>query len=546
MSRYKKLRPGTDLTNAKAHRADHQAWSRRGFLKTLGLAGAAQLSMAHLPLTALAAAPLTLALQGGGPRKLVIIRLKGGNDGLNTFVPLYQFSNYQALRPTLAHSSGSLIELESSFAMPDSMQSLLSLWEGEQMRVINSVGYENQNLSHFTGSDIVFSGNDNVSENGSGWLARYFTNQNPDYLTNPCPFPPAVKIGGPTNVLFNSEDGIDISANFANTDQLNSLLNNAGVQFDNTTAPDDCYYGEQVLYLRSIANSAALYGTAIYDAYEASTTEADYGGTLLGQQLELVARLIKGGLETQFFLVTLDGFDTHASQNGVGNHLGLLQQFSDAVNAFYTDLAASSFDQDVLTMTGSEFGRRVQENGLSGTDHGTAAPVMLFGPALAGKGFHGENPDLTTLDGTGNLQIGTDFRSIYATVLDKWLCLDADLTDEILGNSYDRLDGLGFSCQTVGIEGVPDPVRTQDHRVYHLGGGTYRLVFQLPRATRIGISLFTIGGIPVLEIPARSYSTGKNTVDFDLSIAGTEILPMVYSLSGAGIQWSGKFLLNSL
>ena len=537
----KNHRPGTTLADERAHRSDHRAWSRRSFLRTLGLAGAANVALQGLPISALAGTALTSAIGAGGPRKLVLLRLKGGNDGLNTFIPLYQYAQYQSARPSLAYAQNELLGLTDAFAMPSAMQALQPLWNNQQMRVVNSVGYPNHNLSHFTGADIMASGNSDPGSNADGWPARYFVQQNPDYLATPCPFPPAVKIGGPTSVLFNSPDQIDISANFATTAQLNALIANDGALYNNLDAPDNCYYGEQVLYLRTVANSAALYGEAVAAAYNESSTEAAYSGNL-GEQLRLVARLIKGDLQTQFFLVTLDGFDTHVGQNGGGNHPGLLTELSAAVNAFYTDLAADDRDGDVLTMTYSEFGRRVNENGFGGTDHGTALPVMLFGPALGGSDFHGTPPDLTDLDATGNLRYGTDFRSIYATLLQEWLCLDATTTDTVLGDDYPRLPELGLQCLTTSAPLSPQPARAADHRLLTLGGGQYRIEFEVGRAGRIRIDIRSVDGRLVRTLTDRYYTPGAHVLDFDLHRLSVDLIPLVYVIHHGGARRSGSFV----
>ena len=542
MCNHKSPRRGYDLSDSAAHTEDHQNWSRRSFLRTLGLAGACNFTLNALPITSLLNAPLTSTLGAGpGDRKLVLIRLKGGNDGLNTFVPLYQFEQYQQLRPTLGHAPGDLIQLNDRFALPQAMADCVPLWETGKMRVINSVGYPDHNLSHFTGADIMASGNSDVNENGDGWLARYYVGQNPDYLTDPNSFPPAVKIGGPTSVVFNDSNKIDISANFANTDQLLTLLE-TGRLYDNLNAPDNCYHGDQVIYLRTIANSASIYSTAIFDAYNNSETQTAYGSGL-GEQLQLVARLIKGGLPTQLYLVTLDGFDTHVAQNGLGNHLGLLENLAGAVRAFYADLAASGHDQDVLSMTYSEFGRRVEENGVTGTDHGTALPVMLFGPALGGSDFHGLDPDLNELDPNGNLQFGTDFRSVYATLLQEWLCLDSTSVNEVLGADYQRLSDIGLRCSTTSVNEV---IKTRQpiHRFATLGGGQYQISFDLPRAARVRVGIYTVSGKSVRHLTDQYYHAGTHQLSFSLAHLRLGLIPLIYTIDVDGQRYSGKFVVS--
>ena len=534
-------RKGTNHLDQKAHKEDHINWSRRSFLHTIGLAGAASVGLNFIPATGLYGFPLASALGGEfSDRKLVLIRLKGGNDGLNTFVPLYSYDTYRSFRPTLHHQERELIQLNDQFAMPSAMTPLESLWQEGKMRVINSVGYPDHNLSHFTGADIMASGNNDADNNGDGWLARYYTTLNPDYIENPLSAPPAVKIGGPTSILFNDVDKVDISANFASAERLEELALTGDV-FNNTLAPDNCYYGEQVLFLRTIANAASIYSQAIFDAYNNSETAAEYG-TSLGDQLKLVARLIKGGLNTQLYLVTLDGFDTHVSQNNASNHLGLLENLSHAVRDFYADLGDRA--GEVLSMTYSEFGRRVMENGFSGTDHGTALPIMMFGPALEGSDTHGKNPDLEDLDESGNLKFGTDFRSIYATILENWFCIEPNLVNEILGDSYARLTDIGINCLTTNTESISIPNRF-DHSISTLGGGQYQVNFHLQSGTDIKLGLYSISGKKIKLVNSQYYHQGRHSIPFSIAELNVGLVPMVYAIEVNGKRFAGKFMASS-
>ncbi|MEL6864098.1 MAG: DUF1501 domain-containing protein [Bacteroidota bacterium] len=539
-------RKGIDLSDKQAHEQDHKTWSRRNFLQTIGLAGATSFSLNMLPITGLYGFPLAGAAAGSGMenRKLVMIRLKGGNDGLNTIVPMYAYDTYRAARPSLSHAEADLIQLNDDFSIPTVMGDLQSLWNQDKMRVINSVGYPNHNLSHFTSADIMASGNNNVNENGDGWLARYYTQLNPDYFENPPDTPPAIKIGGPTSILFNDSNKVDISANFSTADKLAELAE-TGLIYNNDVAPDDCYYGEQVIFLRTIANAATRYSAAIFDAYTNGTNDMAYTSSL-GEQLQLVARLIKGGLNTQLYLVTLDGFDTHVGQNGGGNHLGLLENLSQAVSQFYQDLAIGDHDGDVLAMTYSEFGRRVEENGVSGTDHGTAMPIMLFGPALEGSDVHGKNPDLTDLDISGNLQFGTDFRAIYATILENWFCIEADKVDEILGESYDRLTDIGIACSSTPTSTFrplePGHIPSQ---LMPLGGGQYELTFDMATGADVQVDLVTISGQHILSLSNRYFHQGSHVLSFSLSHLSIDWVPMVYTIRSRRKVVSKQFMASS-
>ena len=536
-----KQRKGAQHIDEQAHEVDHRTWSRRNFMQTIGLAGATSISLNFIPAAGVFGFPLAPLLNGEfSDRKLVLIRLKGGNDGLNTFVPLYEYDLYRNFRPTLHHPESELIGLNNDFAMPNAMNRLKPLWDQGKMRIINSVGYPEHNLSHFTGADIMASGNNDLNNNGDGWLARYYTLLNPDYIENPATDPPAIKIGGPTSILFNDINKVDISANFASASRLEELAQ-TGNTFDNTLAPDNCYYGEQVLFLRTIANAASIYGRSIFDAYNNSQSSAEYG-TSLGEQLKLVARLIKGGLKTQLYLVTLDGFDTHVGQNKSADHLGLLENLSNAVDDFYVDLGEQG--NEVLSMTYSEFGRRVMENGFSGTDHGTSLPVMLFGPTLEGSDTHGKNPDLNDLDMAGNLKFGTDFRSIYATILEHWLCINPNQVDEILGQSYQRLTDIGISCLATSTTNRNEPSNFQ-HHIAPLGNGQYEINFNLAKSADVGVDIVTISGKRIKRIESRYFHQGNQSINFSIADLQVNLVPMVYILQLNGRRYAAKFMASS-
>ena len=169
--------------------------------------------------------------------------------------------------------------------------------------------------------------------------------------------------------------------------------------------------------------------SVIHEAYTSSSNAVEYTGESLGRQLSLVARMIKGGLSTKVYLVTLGGFDTHATQ--VESHDFLMEQIATNMKSFYEDLEDAGMQDNVLSMTFSEFGRRIEENGSQGTDHGAASPIMFFGPALDGNGFIGEHPDMQNPDNVGNLAFGIDFRSVYKSVLQDWLCIDPSTLDAV-------------------------------------------------------------------------------------------------------------------
>lgn len=477
---------GATLANPKAHAADH---GRRNFLRHLGVAGAGGLVLNSLPVSSLALSPLTAALTtGDDERVLVMIRLKGGNDGLNTFIPVHDFGRYQSLRRSIYIPRNEAVDLTSTLAMHPRMAPLESFWNEGAMRVVQNVGYDDPNLSHFRSSDIWASTSDSDTVETSGVLGRFFADQFPDFLSSPPPTPPAIQIGGPGNLLFNGPTDFNYAISTENPTQLYNIARN-GQLYDVADVPE-CTYGEQLSYVRAVANTTFRYAGVLAEAYEAGRNTVEYENDRLGDQLALVARLLRGGLKTRFFVVEIDGFDTHAEQADA--HAYLLESVSKNTRAFFSDLASGDIDERVLAMTFSEFGRRVFQNGSRGTDHGAAAPLMLFGKGLNGNGMTGGLPELNVGD-SGNLNHTIDFRSVYATVLSNWMCIDGDLVDQVMGRSFERLSDLGLNCTGATNTRNPLPADRLAMRAY-LSGGEIVIEYELPRESRVGVHFFDVAG----------------------------------------------------
>ncbi|MCB0588590.1 MAG: DUF1501 domain-containing protein [Phaeodactylibacter sp.] len=504
----KKKRYGSAPEHGAAHQQDHRKWSRRTFLKNLGLATGGATMLGGMPVKALGLSPLTALLNGGiEERALVIIRLAGGNDGLNTIVPLYDYGTYINHRPTLAIPQNQLLYLNDSFGMPQFMQELNPLWQEGQMKVIHGVGYPEQNLSHFRSSDIWDSASDsNVVEN-SGWLGRYILNQFPDFFTEPPSVPPAIQIGNYGSILFHDEAGNSLAYSVTEPEELEQLAQ-IGELYDTTNLPD-CYFGEQLGFVRSITNSTFRYAESIVEAYQQSANTVEYSGDL-GYQLSLVARMVKGNLGTKLYLVSIDGFDTHAEQEDM--HTMLMSEVASQVKAFFDDLSAGGRAQDVLCMTVSEFGRRLDENASGGTDHGAAAPILLFGPGLNGNGFVGAHPNLDNLDAAGNLIFTTDFRQVYASLLENWLCLDPVEVDEVLGGSYNRLS-LGLDCIATSASG-PAPGSRLQAEIRRQDDGSIAIQYYLPEAGNAQLLIIDMMGRPVETLASGYQLFGTHQVIF--------------------------------
>lgn len=530
-------RHGSALEHGQAHERDHRVWSRRHFLQQVGIAGSVSMLLGRVPLTAMSASPLAAALNGSGNDNiLVLIRLKGGNDGLNTIIPVFDYGAYQSLRPGIALERDELIDLSDAFAMPNTMEPLQRLWQDGQMKVVNSVGYPDQNLSHFRSSDIWASGSDSGEVVSSGWLGRYLDGEFPDFQENPPETPPAIQIGGSGNLVFTNDDGIDMGVLVDNPEQLAEIAE-LGALYDATNVPE-CYYGEQLGFLRTVANSTFKFAGVISEAYDGAANAVEYQGRL-GEQFALIARLIKGGLGTRLYMITLDGFDTHARQANI--HPGLLYQLSNAVRQFYLDLAAGGAAQRVLAMTYSEFGRRPEQNSSGGTDHGAAAPLMLFGPGLGANGFVGRSPDFQDLDPVGNLRYDVDFRQVYATVLEGWLCIDGATVNAALGQNFERLPGLGLQCMTTSAEPVAETPELR-HWVSQREG-VISLHYILRESTRVQVQLFNMLGQPIATLDQQYRPAGEHRADYQPPThlpKGT----YVYRIRAGRREVSGKLVRN--
>jgi uncharacterized protein (DUF1501 family) len=503
-------RYGSALEHGHAHTEDHDQWSRRSFLRNFGLVGGASMLLGKLPVSAMESAALSNALKSSNTdRILVLIRLKGGNDGLNTIIPLYDYDTYSNFRPTVRLRQNETIRLTDEFAMHGELNDLEQLWKEDAMRVVNSVGYPDQNLSHFRSTDIWSSASDSDVLDSSGWLGRYLGDLYPDYLMNPPTTPPAIQIGGFDSLVFNDLNRVNISVNIADPTQLEDIAEN-GQLYDINNLPD-CTYGDQLRYMRTVANSTFFYAEDIATAANRGRNTVNYPeGNPLANSLATVARLIKGNMGTQLYMVTMDGFDTHANQSG--QHARLMRYLSEGVKAFYNDLEQGGWEDKVLSMTFSEFGRRPKQNAADGTDHGAAAPVLLFGEGLNGSAIQGGRPNLNDLDRNENTKYDVDFRDIYATILDYWLCIPSETVDQVLGRNSERLN-LGFDCQPTGVTslGAVQPFR---HRVLTRSGSEVVLEYELPTTAQVRVDIVDVMGRSIQTLQNGRQVAGQHQLPF--------------------------------
>lgn len=496
-------------TKQEKHDQEHSYWSRRSFLQALGIAGTGTMMLGSNMVTASSPSPLSEAISRAETDNiLVLIRLVGGNDGLNTIIPINQYDAYANHRPNIYIPETKIIPLTDEYGIPSYMKGAEELWEEGQMKVVHGVGYPDQNMSHFQGSDNFATTDPTMRKMKTGYMGRYFENLYPDFLIDPPEIPAAIQIGRYSNLVF---EGTQTNYAFvtANAEQLERIAE-SGLFYDVQDVPD-CMYGDQLAFLRGMTNITYEYSGVIHEAYERGANQVEYDDNSFARQLAIVARLIKGNLGTKVYMVSIGGFDTHANQPLA--HERLMSQLSNAVNHFYQDLEFTEMDDDVLSMTFSEFGRRVYENGSNGTDHGAAAPTLFFGSGLNGSAFVGEHPSIDeTQLVRGNLAHTTDFRDLYATVLAEWLCIDQPLVDAALLGRPSVPINLGFSCNGSTFPD-PDPdTASLDHKAIYPNANEPSIYMELPTAGHIVIHLFNILGQRVGTILNEMVFEGSHTV----------------------------------
>lgn len=442
-------RPGSSLSDAKAHAADHRAWSRRDFMLRMGIGGAAaSFTMGNTSISAYANHSMFSSLRDiETDRILVLIQLTGGNDGLNTVVPISNDIYYQN-RPSLSISANDTVKLNNDFGLHPALNGFEDIWGDGNLGIIHGVGYPDPTLSHFRSTDIWATGSGADDYLNTGWIGRTMGETHPNYALNPPDYPLVVQLGKSSSVLMQGPVG-PMGMNIL-SDSIFARLADGGSIYDEQDVPSSIY-GQELAFARTISNDSYEYASIISDAMSGVSNSVDYpNNNELSDTISQVARMIKGGMKTHIYLVGLGGFDTHTNQET--RHGQLMEKLGGAMRAFYDDLQASGDADRVLMMTFSEFGRRIGENSSNGTDHGAAAPVIVMGNGVAG-GFYGTESDLGNTSGGGNVVHTTDFRKVYSSVLRNWLELDVDTTSAVFGGNF---GAFAFIDGTTGDDGDPD------------------------------------------------------------------------------------------
>ena len=365
------------------------------------------------------------AIKGSlGFKKLVIVQLSGGNDGLNTIIP-YTNDIYYKSRPNIAIAKNDCIKITDEFGINKNLAPLKHLYDKGYLSVINNVGYPNPIRSHFRSTDIWHTASDSNQYLNTGWLGRYID------VYGKKPYS-GIELDDSLSLIMKG----DVLKGIA-TKNPTSLYNNTKTPYFKKVLDSqrDVHLSEHNLgYLYKTMIEAKSSAKYIYEKSKTYNSALTYPNNPFGKQLKTTAQFINSRVESKVFYVSMGGFDTHVRQEKKQNKL--LQTYSEAMDVFVKDLEQKDTFKDTLILTFSEFGRRVKQNAASGTDHGAANNVFIIGKNLKKQGFYNEAPNLINLDKNGDIKYTVDFRSIYATILDKWLEVD-DAT--ILNKSYSKL-----------------------------------------------------------------------------------------------------------
>ncbi len=490
---------------------------RRKFIKTTGASLSVPLIFNGISLSAVAKPLYFNAMNTDSDRVLVLVQLSGGNDGLNTVIPLDQYDRLANARGNIMIPENQVITVTDEFGFHPKMNGVKSLYDDGKLGIVQSVGYPNQNRSHFRSMEIWSTGSTEEEGDKTGWLGRYFDDLFPGFPDNypngdqQDPF--AIAMG---NYVSPTCQGL--AANFSVA--LKDLFTLGQFTEWEADVPQDSYYGQELAFLRETITDTNAYFDRISDAANAGNNMVTYPETKLGEHLKSVARLIAGGLQTKVYVVTLDGFDTHASQVAggqptEGRHAQLLETLSEAIHAFQQDLIMLGIEERVVGMTYSEFGRRIRSNSSFGTDHGTAAPMLLFGSCVNPQVL-GQNPDIPEEVGIiDGVPMQYDFRDVYGSVLMDWFEAPLSHVQSLLGNHNFQYLPIVNGCQTISSQRESAVTAELELLTYPNPFKDGAMLEFTTAGERVRLSLFDAIGSELEVLVDKRLPAGKHQLRFD-------------------------------
>ena len=478
-------------------------------------------------------------------RSIVMIQLSGGNDGLNTIIPKNQYDKYASIRPTIRIKNSGInagIELDSSLSTADetllhpNLTPFKQLWDDGKLNIVHGVGYPQLNKSHFSGRAIMSKGGDGSEANNNkpdGWMARYL-HSGFDHLQYDDPL--GIQLGNkkPADEFHSDEEHkVDINLSGQDTSGFYSQLSNVGnpiPDFGNASSE----YIQNIEFINGMEVSATNYAQRISTVFNDGTNLVSYPPFDLADQLKTVAKMISGGSKTKIFLLRIDGFDNHANQvdsqndSHLGKHADLLTELSTSIKAFQDDLEQLGIDENVVTTTFTEFGRKPIENGNKGTDHGNLGPMFVIGTGVK-PGFTGTHLSLDSFTYGGNVkhfdldtQMQHDYRQVYASIIGDFLGASSSTMMDTEFDAYDvnRLNLISSpilsshyknSPKSNLLKVVPNPVVND-----------LILLYRSSEWMRGGVKVYDLQGRIIEEL----------TVDFS---SGTNQIPLNFSHLSSGL-----------
>ena len=522
-------------------------------------------------------------------RVLIILQMHGGNDGLNAVIPVTDYELYYSKRANIAipakNSVRKYIPLDGTLA-PDTqvglhpdMQAMKAMYDQGRVTIVQGVSYKNNNGSHFRGRDIQFMGGASDEYLQSGWVGRYLEQEiapqkyPEDFPNAEMKDPLALEMGSDVSLIFHQEGNIPTSISIDNPQAFADLVEGLEGFFDEAVDPrgippqflqNSPYYNE-LDWILSLEDKSKDYAQRLAEVYQAGSKITGFTGypttypfnapkgslkNPLAWQLNIIARLLSGGCKTKVFLVKIGGFDTHADQvekydPTMGSHAALMYHISSAMAAFQEDLRIRGLEDRVMTITTSEFGRRIYSNGSYGTDHGTGGPLFIFGKGVK-PGVVGKVPDLTK----GNVEMQFDHRLIYGNIVKDWLMVNDTRLNEIfpgITSSAGTSDGVKFQELPL-VNGViagtddfigdrfsledchPNPAKEKTS-----------VRFRINSANHVSIDLYNNQGKKVSEWVNGTLAPGEHKVDADLT--GLPAGSYIYQLKSGFFKESKKLVI---
>lgn len=573
--------------------------SRRNFIKKLPVAASIPFALSNIPVRVLGEEnTLTqMAAAAGENRRLIILQMHGGNDGLNCVIPVEKYDQYYSIRPNIAipskNNARGYIPLDSTLPSdaqvglhPD-MQAMKALYDQGRMALVQGVSYKNNNGSHFRGRDIWYMGGSYNDYFQSGWVGRYLEGlyaplgmEYPKDFPNPTmPDPLAIEMGTDVSLIFHQDGNIPTSIAIPTDPEGFGEFIDGLEGFDDIPATVDprgippeylngSPYYKELKWILGLEDKTKSYAKRLSQQY-LNGKNSDAGivypqkypfnapegsqDNPLSRQLKVIANLLSGGCQTKIFLVKVGGFDTHADQvetynPTMGSHAALMYHISTAMNAFQQDLRARGYENEVLTVTTSEFGRQVASNASYGTDHGTGAPLFIFGRGVQ-AGVVGTNPDLTKR----TVEMQYDYREVFGSIMRDWMQVD-DTQLEVI------FPGLVTNGIHKGVEGQPFQTLPLAQRTITSSEGfisdrfrledcypnpakdTTTIVFHVNSAYNVTVDLYTQKGEKVKSLVNGLYPVGEHKIAVDLT--GLPAGTYIYELKSGFFKEAKKLVIT--